>query len=92
MMTGGPIGAGFALGGVPGAAIAGGAMAAPNVMARAMTGQGWATPAGWALPLPASVLRKYLANQATTPQLGMRGVPFALAPGIATMPRLENRQ
>lgn len=81
MLTGGPIAAGYALGGIPGAAAAGGAMLTPNVAARAMTGsQGF----GW--------LRDYLANQATTDQLGLKGLPFGMLPGISTLPRLEKRK
>lgn len=74
MVTGGPIGAGFLAGGLPGAAAGAGVAALPNLAARAMTGaQGF----GW--------LRDYLANQAipNTRQEVAR-VPFALAPGILT--------
>ena len=56
-------------------------MAAPNIMARAMTGTGGF---GW--------LRDYLANQATRDQLGLKSVPFALLPGASNTPRLENRR
>lgn len=91
MLTGGPVAGGALAGGLPGAAMAGGALAVPNIMARAMTGQGWATPAGALAPIPAELLRKYLANQAATPQLGIRGAPLALAPGLTTM-RLEDRR
>lgn len=64
MVTGGPIVGGAYAAGLPGAAAAAGMMAAPNIAARAMTGQGWLTPAGPLLPIPASVARNYLANQA----------------------------
>lgn len=81
MVMGGPVGAGFLAGGVPGALAGAGVAATPNVMARAMTGsQGF----GW--------LRDYLANQAASDQLGLRGVPFALLPGVSNTPRLENRR
>lgn len=81
MFAGGPVGAGYLAGGLPGAAAGAGVAALPNVAARAMTGsQGF----GW--------LRNYLANQATTDQLGLKGIPFGLLPGISTMPRLENRK
>lgn len=81
MFAGGPVGAGFAVGGVPGA-LAGGAIAAtPNVAARAMTGS-----PGFGL------LRDYLVNQATKDQLGLKGVPFGLLPGVSNTPRLENRR
>lgn len=91
MITGTPVAAGALAGGLPGAAIAGGAMAAPNILARAMTGQGFATPLGALAPLPADWLRKYLANQAQAPQMGVFGTPLALAPGVTTM-RLEDRR
>lgn len=85
MMTGGPIAGGAMAGGAPGAALAAGAMAAPNLMARSMTGSGW-TPI-------AQMVRNYLANQAVDPRLlNVESVPFALAPGVVTMPRLESRQ
>lgn len=80
-ITGTPITAGYALGGVPGAVTAGVGMMAPNVVARAMTGTGGF---GW--------LRDYLANQATRDQLGLKSVPFALLPGASNTPRLENRR
>lgn len=81
MITGGPMAAGYAMGGIPGAAGAGAALMAPNILARGMTGsQGF----GW--------LRDYLANQAAVPQLGMKGVPFGLLPSVPGMPRLERRQ
>lgn len=63
MITGGPLAAGYAAGGPVGAAGAAAMMAAPNIAARAMTGQGWLTPAGPLLPIPASIARNYLANQ-----------------------------
>ncbi len=81
MFVGGPVGAGFAVGGVPGALAGAGVAATPNVMARAMTGTGGF---GW--------LRDYLANQATKDQLGLKGVPFGLLPGVSNTPRLENRR
>lgn len=81
MFAGGPVGAGYAVGGVPGALAGAGIAATPNVMARAMTGTGGF---GW--------LRDYLANQATRDQLGLRSVPFALLPGASNTPRLENRR
>jgi hypothetical protein len=58
--------AGYAVGGPVGAVVGGAAstVVGPNMAARALTGQGWATPAGPLLPLPASVVRNYLANQA----------------------------
>lgn len=83
---------GYLAGGPVGAAVGGAAsMAAPNIMARAMTGQGWATPAGALVPIPADWLRKYLANQSQAGQMGIGGTPFALAPGLTTM-RLEDRR
>lgn len=86
MLTGGPVAGGYAFGGVPGALAAGAGMVAPNLVARAMTGTGGA---GW--------LRNYLANQSQADQglLSMRTAPFALAPGVLTLPpqrRLESRQ
>lgn len=86
-VTGAPIAAGFAAGGVPGALAAGAGMAIPNLIARATTGTG----------LGGRALRDYLANQSLADQLGLlnvRSAPFALAPGLATMPlpRLESRQ
>lgn len=85
-ITGAPITAGYAVGGVPGALAATAGMALPNVMARAMTGTGGL---GW--------LRNYLANQAAptaNPQLyGPGSLPYSLAPGLAvSAPRLENRK
>jgi len=56
-------------GGMQGAAAAAASMAIPNIAARAMTGQGWLTPAGPLLPIPASVARNYLANQAIPNQI-----------------------
>lgn len=62
----------------------------PNTLARAMTGQGWATPLGPLLPLPASVVRNYLANQAQPNRLeAVSRVPFALAPGLLTDQRVR---
>jgi hypothetical protein len=89
MMTGGPIAAGFGMGGVPGALAAGGAMALPNIVARAMTGSGG---------FGAGTMRRYLANQSQAPNMGLLNAgsaPFALAPGLMTlppMPRLEDRR
>lgn len=94
LLTGGAPGTlpGYLIGGPVGAAVgAATSMAAPNIAARAMTGQGWATPAGALAPLPAELLRKYLANQAAAPQMGVFGTPLALAPGVTTM-RLEDRR
>lgn len=81
MFAGGPVGAGFAVGGLPGAATGAAIAATPNIAARAMTGTGGF---GW--------LRDYLANQATKDQLGLKGVPFGLLPGVSNTPRLENRR
>jgi hypothetical protein len=60
----------------------------PNLMARAMTGNGTVS----------RIFRDYLANQAMPtargqiPQ-GIERLPFSLAPGVAvSAPRLENRQ
>lgn len=63
LLTGGPIGAAFMTGGLPMAGAAAAGVVAPNIAARAMTGQGWLTPAGPLLPIRASWMRKYLANQ-----------------------------
>lgn len=85
-LTGGPIGAAYMAGGLPAALAAGGAMALPNFIARAMTGTG---------SMGAGTLRNYLANQTLADQLGLlnpASAPFALAPGIPGMPRLESRQ
>lgn len=87
MLTGGPIAAGYAAGGLPGAAAAGGAMMLPNLAARFVTG----SPGfGW--------LRDYFANQAM-PQSGLPmlqsagDLPLMLAPGaVVAAPRLENRR
>jgi hypothetical protein len=84
MLTGGPVAAGYAAGGIPGALTAAGAMAVPNVVARALTGTGGG-----------ATLRNYLANQTLADQVGLLNpgsAPFALAPGVVTMPRLERRQ
>ncbi len=78
MLTGGPMAAGYALGGLPGAAGAGAAMLAPNLLARAMTGS---KGAGW--------LRDYLANQ----RMGQSPAPFGLIPGtVSALPRLSGSQ
>lgn len=85
-VTGAPIAAGFAAGGIPGALAAAGIMATPNVIARAMTGTG---------SMGAKTIRDYLANQSLADQLGLlnpRSAPFALAPGVPGMPRLEDRR
>ena len=84
MLTGGPLAAAYAMGGIPGAALAGAGMAVPNVLARAMAGT---RGTGW--------LRDYLANQTMTnayPQVGYRGLAETLARGsVPAVPRLENR-
>lgn len=86
--TGGPIAAGYAAGGTPGAIAAAAGMAAPNLIARAMTGTGGG-----------GVLRRYLANQAmpnARPELYrglLRSSPYTLAPGaVVSAPRLEDRR
>lgn len=72
LLTGGPLG--FAVGGVPGALSVGAGLAAPNIMARAMTGS---RGAGW--------LRDYLANQQLArPGQTIATVPFSLAPNMLT--------
>lgn len=84
MFAGGPVGAGFALGGAPGAGIGALIAAAPNMAARAMTGTGGG-----------GLLRRYLANQSQAANLGLldaRSVPFALFPAAPGLPRLESRQ
>lgn len=84
MFAGGPVGAGFALGGAPGAGIGALIAAAPNMAARAMTGTGGG-----------GLLRRYLANQSQAANLGLldaRSVPFALFPAAPGLPRLEGRQ
>lgn len=81
--------AGYAVGGPVGAAVGAGAgVIAPNLMARAMTGQGFPG---------AATIRNYLANQAAVqagiPRLRIEDMPYLLAPGVAvSAPRLENRR
>lgn len=90
LLTGGPLAGGYATMGLPGVGLAAAGMAAPNVAARAMTGQGWATPMGPLLPLPASVLRNYLANQALpNTRQSVATVPFALTPNLLTDARVR---
>lgn len=91
ILTGGSPGAlpGYMIGGPVGAAIgAVSSLAAPNIAARAMTGTGFATPVGALAPIPASVLRRYLANQSAIPDWRD---PRALLPGASTL-RLEDRR
>jgi hypothetical protein len=83
-LTGGPIAGGYAAGGPVGALLAGGTMAIPNLIARAMTGTGGG-----------GMLRDYLANQTQAGQLGLfnpQSAPFALFPSLPGLPRLEARQ
>ncbi len=88
ILTGGAPGAlpGYLMGGPVGAAVGSAtSLVAPNIIARAMTGTG---PGG-------DLLRRYLANQTQAQGqslLDPRTVPFALAPGVLSMPRLERRQ
>lgn len=87
MLTGGPIAAGFAAGGIPGAAAGAGAAALPNIFARAMTGTGGG-----------QLIRPYLTNQAMVDSglpylLGMRSLPEMLAPGtVVALPRMGSGQ
>lgn len=80
MLTGGPIAAGYAVGGIPGAAAAGAGMMAPNVAARITTG---APGLGW--------LRNYLANQAL-PEQGLSQLPQSTLPGLLQGPRVPEHR
>jgi hypothetical protein len=98
LITGTPLAGGYLAGGLGGAATAAGAMAIPNIAARAATGTGWMTPLGPMIPLPASAARGYLANQVVPtafPELtqGYRSLPLSLVPGgMTAAPQLGRRQ